>query len=325
MDTRVSRRFWAGSWPLLLALLCLLTACNDTSTPPMASRTPTATMISTHPLTHAMGTTQIPVQPKRVVVLDTEALDDSLALGVTPVGAAVPEQGASYPGYLQGKSRQIPTVGTTAQPDLQAITKLKPDLILGSKEYHEDIYDKLSLISPAIYTETVGSAWRDNLTLYAKALNKEQEGVVLLQQYQQSITVLKNQEGESLGKTHISVLRIMPDRVRIYMQGTFVGRILQDAGLPRPTGQDQQKKFAQDNTYDNLAQMDGDVIFMTLYGKSNDQLKALTNQSNWQQLNAVKNKKVYQVDDDIWMEGLGISAATHVVADLTKDLAPAPK
>ncbi|GHO72563.1 iron siderophore-binding protein [Ktedonobacter sp. SOSP1-85] len=323
MDTRVSRRFWAGSWPLLLALLCLLTACTDTSAPPTASRTPTATMISTHPLTHAMGTTQIPIQPQRVVVLDTEALDDSLALGITPVGAVIPEQGASYPGYLQEASHQIPTVGTTAQPDLQAITKLKPDLILGSKVYHEDIYSKLSLISPAIYTETVGSTWKANLTLYAKALNKEQEGTLLLQQYQQSITALKTQEGESLGKTHVSVLRIMPDRVRIYMQDTFIGRILQDAGLPRPVGQDQQKKFSQDNTYDNIAQMDGDVIFMTLYDRSNDQLKALTNQPDWQQLNAVKDKKVYQVDDDTWMEGLGIGAATHVVADLTKDLAPA--
>lgn len=323
MDTRVSRRLRAGYFLLLLALLYLLTACTDTSTSSPTSRTPIATMISTRPLTHAMGTTQIPVQPIRVVVLDTEALDDSLALGVTPVGAVIPEQGASYPGYLQAKIRQIPTVGTTAQLDLQAITKLKPDLILGSKEYHENIYDKLSLISPAIYTEAVGSTWKENLTLYAKALNKEQEGALLLQEYQQSITALKTQAGESLGKTHISVLRIMPDRVRIYMQDTFIGRILQDAGLPRPAAQDQPKKFSQENTYNNITPMDGDVIFITLYNRSNDQLNALTSQPGWQQLNAVKEKKVYQVDDDTWMEGLGISAATHVVADLTKDLAPA--
>ena len=39
-------------------------------------------------ITHAMGTTEVPAEPKRVVVLDTDKIDTALTLGVTPVGAA---------------------------------------------------------------------------------------------------------------------------------------------------------------------------------------------------------------------------------------------
>lgn len=42
---------------------------------------------ATHTVKTAMGDVKVPVDPKRVVVLDTGELDSALTLGVRPVGA----------------------------------------------------------------------------------------------------------------------------------------------------------------------------------------------------------------------------------------------
>src|SRR5690554_3243888 len=49
---------------------------------------------------HAMGETEVPADPQRVVVLDSSFLDSAIALGVLPVGATEGFAGGGLPGYL---------------------------------------------------------------------------------------------------------------------------------------------------------------------------------------------------------------------------------
>src|SRR5690349_13787989 len=88
---------------------------------------------------HAMGETKVPAHPQRVVVLDTGELDDSIALGVIPVGSVSALKDSGYLSYLQDKTKNIVNVGTIAQPNLEKIASLNPDLILSSKMRHESI------------------------------------------------------------------------------------------------------------------------------------------------------------------------------------------
>ena len=105
------------------------------------------------PITHAMGTTVVPATPSRVVDLDTQELDAALSLGVVPVGATRTAVDERLPSYLQRKAPAADTqiVGTIQAPDLEAIARLRPDLILSSKLRHEEIYDKLSAIAPTVF------------------------------------------------------------------------------------------------------------------------------------------------------------------------------
>ena len=70
------------------------------------------------------------------------------------------------------------------EPDLEAITALKPDLILGSKFRQEKFYDELSAIAPTVFTEKVGITWKENLLLDGKALGREQQAKDLLATYE---------------------------------------------------------------------------------------------------------------------------------------------
>ncbi|HMS37490.1 MAG TPA: ABC transporter substrate-binding protein, partial [Arachnia sp.] len=72
----------------------------------------------------------VPADPQRVVTLSEPTLDGSLALGVTPVGSVNGRGQSTMPNYLLDLADGIPTVGSVAQFNFEAIANLKPDLIL---------------------------------------------------------------------------------------------------------------------------------------------------------------------------------------------------
>jgi iron complex transport system substrate-binding protein len=263
-----------------------------------------------------MGKTQAPLHPQRVVVLDTGELDSVLSLGIIPVGAVEATPGGGFLHYFGDKTKSITNVGTISQPNLEKIASLNPDLILSNKARHENIYKQLSQIAPTVFAEKVGVVWKDNFMLDAQALNKEAEARQIMDQYNKRITEFKEKIGDKGSKTSISVVRVLPDRIRLYAGGTFIGTILKDAGLQRPASQNSSEKFAVEIGYEKINDMDGDVIFVCQYGNSEDKLKKLMEQPQWQQLNGVKSGKMHIVSDDTWMLGIGISAANKVIDDL---------
>jgi iron complex transport system substrate-binding protein len=128
----------------------------------------------------------------------------------------------------------------------------------------------------------------------------------------------KEKMGDKLTQTKVSIVRVFNDRYRLYTNNSFSGIILKDAGLTRPTAQNTNDKFLEYTSLEQINNFDGDIIFLSRYGKSDDKYKELTTNPLWLQLNAVKQNKVFEVNDDIWMVALGITGANLVVDDLYK-------
>ncbi|MFD5830755.1 ABC transporter substrate-binding protein, partial [Lentzea sp. NPDC060358] len=130
----------------------------------------------THTVKTAMGDVDVPVRPKRVVVLDTGELDSALTLGVRPVGATHSASEDGFPSYLPASgTKGIEEVGEIANPDLETVASLKPDLILTSKVRDGDRYEQLRAIAPTVMTESTGTAWKENFQLHAEAQPKRPE------------------------------------------------------------------------------------------------------------------------------------------------------
>ena len=56
-------------------------------------------------------------------------------------------------------------MGTIAEPNLEAIAALQPELILPNKARHEDPYPRLAQIAPTVFAERVGAVWKGNFAL----------------------------------------------------------------------------------------------------------------------------------------------------------------
>jgi len=278
---------------------------------------------------HAMGSTPIKGTPKRVVILTNEGTEALLAMNITPVGAVQSWLGDPWYDHISEKMKDTKVVGTESEVNVEAIAALKPDLIIGNKLRQEKIYDQLKAIAPTVFSETLRGDWKENFKLYAKALNKEEEGNEVLNAFDQHVADLKTKLGDRENQT-VSVVRFMAGTTRIYYTDSFSGIIFDQLGFKRT--EQQAELFTPENKLGNLAievgkelipKMDADNIFYFTYAPNDDQTaintaKEWTNDPLWKNLNAVKNGHAYEVSDAIWNTAGGVLAANLMLEDIEK-------
>lgn len=125
-----------------LVVSSLFAAALTCSYPAFAANSPTIEVV------HAQGTTQVPKNPQRVVILSPATLDIADALGVEVM--AVPQTSAHYPAHLaKYNSDTYLNAGTLFEPNYEALINAKPDLILAGARAAA-AYDKLSGIAPTL-------------------------------------------------------------------------------------------------------------------------------------------------------------------------------
>ncbi|MFC7621263.1 ABC transporter substrate-binding protein [Microlunatus sp. GCM10028923] len=271
---------------------------------------------------HAMGSTTVPDDPQRIVVLDSDKLDTVCALGLQDRLVGTISLDSGQPSYLGPTIKAVPTVGKIAEPELEKIASLKPDLILGSKFRTPDLYDQLSQIAPTVFTELVGLTWQENFLLDASALRRADQGQELLDQLKADA---KTAGAEVDGaQAEASIVRFINGGIRIYGPTSFSGSVLELAGVSRP--EFQQLKGAEDRRFaeisaEELPKADGKIIYVTAYGPdATAEQDRLLKDPLWQTLNGVKSGRVYLISDEIWMTGIGVIAADGILADLKTSL-----
>ncbi|WP_316436259.1 iron-siderophore ABC transporter substrate-binding protein [Leptolyngbya sp. NK1-12] len=280
---------------------------------------------TTHIVEHGMGKTEVPAQPSRIIALDEYTLECILALQSKPVGSVMFE---TMPSYLQDKTAGIENLGSEGEPSLEKILALQPDLILGTM-YHQQTYSQLSQIAPTVLTLHKDiKDWKAALLNFAEALGKTAAAEQILQDYNNRLEIFKTQMGSRLKQTKVSVVRVYPTHISLYLKDVFIGTILDDAGLPRPPAQD-KSGAAYEISRERIRDADGDVIFMWTYGYNQQRqqeaqaaLEQLKADPLWSQLDAVQQGKVYQVPG-YWI-GAGPLAANAVIDDLFRYLVDQP-
>lgn len=301
----------------LFCILLILAGCSSTPTKNTSSEEIKSAKPKDLVVTHSMGEATITVSPKKVVVLDPGALDNILALGVKPIGATTMSLELPFPEYLKDQTSGIENLGTAYEPNLEAIAKLKPDVIFGNKDYHEKLYEQLKVIAPTVIVKTAGTTWKENLLVQAEALGLEDKGKEILSDYQSRIDTYKKKLGTKASETEISLLRGRTDKVSLYLRQSFSGSIIEELGFSRPASQTKDD-FALDANNEAFPEMDGDYIFWFTRDNPNIIESNYLNNPVWNNLGAVKNKQVFKVPYDTWLSGLGIQAANRIIDDVEK-------
>ncbi len=269
---------------------------------------------------HAMGSTEIPAAPQRVVVLDTGELDSVLSLGVKPVGAVTTDVDTEFLSYLQEAAAGVEAVGTIETPNLEAIAALRPDLILSNKVRHEELYDEFSQIAPTVFAEAVGVVWKDNLRLAAEALGLEDEAEAGIEDYEQEAAEL----GETLddpSATTVSALRFVEGTIRVYRPESFIGTVLTDIGVDQVELPLAEFPAFTEISAEQLEMAEADIIVYASFGAAEDsgELEVLAGPL-WSRLTAVEEGRAFAVDGDVYYSGIGLTAASLIVEDMADKL-----
>lgn len=308
-----------------LLLTLIIAGCNHgTMNSPPAS----VSSSDCHLVRHDRGETCVPNNPQRMVVLG--GLDYALSLGIKPIGS----DGVSHEFYLQEFVDGIEEVGGNDAPSLERILALKPDFILGG-DYINSSYSNLSQIAPTVLISYNHSGeWKDFFMHYAEVLGKTAEAEKVMARYYQRLEDFQQQMGTRTAEIDVSIVRVYPTHINIYLKDSFCGTVVADAGLSRPSSQDLTASEAQslfgnsiqyEVSQEKIPEIDGDVIFLWTYGyqqaifqQAQAEKEKLKADPLWSTLTAVQQGRVYEVPG-YWI-GDGPIAANRVIDDLFKYL-----
>lgn len=286
---------------LLVALVPLVAACGGDDA---ASDGATTDATATRTITHAEGVTEVPAEPKRIVTLqDQNALLPLLELGVKPVASAglIGDDGAQSFRRTEGfDTSGIEFVGAYGEPNLEAITAQRPDLIVSDEFGSGEQYDKLSQIAPTVAVQLFeGRRLTEALMDFARVVGREDRAEELRAEYEGRIERLRSELGDDLQRTSVSV--ISAGEGGTFWQedtgGQALFTVMRDLAPPRPPLQrgDDWKEFS----VERLSAHDADVVIVVDYSgedAGDATTRALTESRLYRSLKASRAGQAYVID-----------------------------
>lgn len=283
-------------------------ACALPSAPDQTSGTRT--------VDHVAGTSDVPADPRRIVVLSTAALDAVCALGLWErvVGAATVDGPTPQPSYLGYGISAVPGVGAVGAPDPARVAALRPDLILGDVPTGAASFEALKAIAPTVFVGRTGN-WQDEFTSAAAALGRRTAGAAALDSYRAEAADI----GTSINanQTQASLVRFTPDAIQVLGSDSFAGQVLADTGAQRPTA---QRANSFDVRTDDFTKLEGDLICVMFAGPGGKQYgEKVMRGDAWKELGAATDRRTFVVDDSVW-HASGLTAARAVLLDIRNTL-----
>jgi iron complex transport system substrate-binding protein len=268
----------------------------------------------TRTVEHALGTTEVPVSPERIVTHDTFAIDTLISLGVEPVG--VRDQ-ATIARYLAREVEGIESVGV--DPNLEAVAALEPDLILTTEGYETN--EELSRIAPTVAAAFESSGdWKEIHLKFSEALGMEEEGRRVLDEYEARAREIGASFGDS--PPEVTIMRASEEfGLSFYLPDSFPGTVVKDAGLARPEGQ-RGEGFTKEISLELVGEAEADAVFVWAFEdsprESEDVVRDLREDPLFGRLNVARRGDVY-VGGDYWI-GSGVLAANLILDDIENAL-----
>ncbi|UFJ42931.1 iron-siderophore ABC transporter substrate-binding protein [Brevibacillus humidisoli] len=269
--------------------------------------------------------------PKRVVGLSIQSLDSMVALGIEPVGMALPPTGV--PEYLQEGLKNSTSVGDRREPNLETILSLEPDLIVVEDNYAGPIMDELKKIAPTISFRA--NSWQEAMehhVLLGDILGKKDEAEAFVRDFEAKLDEVKQ---KTPGGVSALGMFLIGDAYSMWLDNSFVGSILTSLGADYAlkqsmlTGEEmteENKEYASESRFvklnlEKLIELNPQVLF--LMSKKDDLISEKMNGNPvWSKLDAVQNERTYEVDRNIWSRGRGPLAAKLIVEQAPSLLYP---
>ena len=256
---------------------------------------------------HEQGTLTLDKTPERVIALNWAATEALLLLGVTPIGVADRD---GYNAWVREPElpEGVANVGTRVAPSLEAISELKPDLIVTSSEM-APAANLLERIAPTYVVSVYKQGSRpfekasSMLTTLGEMLNREERAKSVLNDIDQTLQAQRHRlENAGLTDRPVALVNFLDDRhVRVYAPNGLFQRALNALGL--------ENAWPHSGNYwgfsvvglEALAPYQDSrivVISPTLPGLSD----TLANSPFWTYLPPVQRDQVYQIDP-VWPFG----------------------
>jgi len=266
--------------------------------------------------------------PKRIVALEWVLVENLLALGIQPIGVADIEGYQKFVNIEPTLAEDVKDVGTRAEPNLEVITQLNPDLILGVKGRHQSIEETLAAIAPTqLFSSTPEN--RDQTQLehmkvsfrtIAETINRREKGEAVLEEMEATFTAARDKLSSL--NTPLFVLAQFPPssspQIRLFANNALAVQALQAIGLENAWDK-QQAQYGFNTVWLEALPSIEKANFLYIAHSDNDNWQKVQESSVWQELTFVKENRFYSLGSDTWVFG-GPKSTVLLVENTVKAL-----
>uniref|UniRef100_UPI00356B69B3 iron-siderophore ABC transporter substrate-binding protein n=1 Tax=Vibrio parahaemolyticus TaxID=670 RepID=UPI00356B69B3 len=274
----------------------------------------------------AYGAVTFEQVPQRVVVLNWDILEQVLALDIEPIAAP------NLPGYRQWvvnpyAPESIEDIGTRAEPNLEKIASLKPDVILAASP-QQDLIPLLRQIAPVVYlpnfsqneaaAQTAIKHFRTLGALFDKQELAEQKLAKLNDSFKQLRDKIRQHYSAPLD---VLVMRFStPNSVLLSTENSTTDYVVEQLGLTNPIKVSARAWGIKQDRINHLQNLEQSYV---LYVQPFPQESKLNSSPLWQAMPFVKKQRVNSVKA-VWAYGgaMSLQYMAEAITDSLIELAP---
>lgn len=281
---------------------------------------------TTRTIQHAMGEAVIEGVPQRIVVLEWTYAEDLLALGVEPVGVA---DIGPYSEWVTDKAAipaTVTDVGGRAEPNLETIMSLEPDLIITTAMRSKNNYEELKAIAPTIVFDPYGEAsvadqYGDMITSFqtiADIVGKNTEAEQILSDLEATYADAKSklEAAGKAGETFVLTQAFSNQNaavLRIFTDNSISAHVLTEMGLANAYQFEQLEPYGFSTaSVESLPALQDANFLYVVQDADNVFENQLKDNDVWKSLTFVKEGRLYALGGDMWLFGGPVSVKAYV-------------
>ncbi|YAF95030.1 MAG: ABC transporter substrate-binding protein [Nodularia sp. CChRGM 3473] len=304
---------------LIFLMLFLVSACHGKLSPGSPNSQVQLPSAKCQAVKHDIGNTKICGQPQKVAALSPLILDIMLALDIQPAGYA--ESSSLHQRQFNNPSQEIPYLGSRVttqplnlgsrdRPSLEALAKLKPDLILGETWHNQSNYDLLSRISPTVLIDNEKGGWQRTIQVIAQAFGREEQAQQIIAAQKQQIATARTQLAPVIAaypRVLVIAANQMATSIFLDSYASTTAKHLEAIGFELVFLKNVQRTpgIRPQISIETLPELDADIIMIMVWDEKLDfQLESV--KTLWYQqpilltMKAFQEGRVYFVDYQLW-------------------------
>lgn len=258
------------------------------------------------------GTFTLDKTPQRIVVLELSFADALAAVAVSPVGIADDNDPGRILPEVRAQLKPWRSVGTRAQPSLEAIGALKPDLIIADSSRHAGIYAALKQIAPVLLLKSRNETYAENLdsaAIIGEVVGKQAQMEARLAQHNQKMKAWASQLPKG---TQVAFGTSREQQFNLHTEESYTGSVLATLGLKVPAAM--AGSPMPSIGFEQLLALNPPWLLVAHY-REESIVKRWQQDPLWHMLTAAQQHHVIPVESNAWARMRGIFAAERIASD----------
>ncbi|MFD2043896.1 ABC transporter substrate-binding protein [Ornithinibacillus salinisoli] len=308
----------------IFLILSLLVACGGNNDEGDATEDANTNEERTVTIEDALGEQTITGTPENIVVLEWSYAEHLLALGIQPAGVADLDGFHQWVNIDEEFDENVVDVGTRQEPNLEAISRLNPDLIIAVDFRHEQYLDSLEDIAPVVTFAPYGDeAIQDHyqnmineFNTMAKIVDKESEAETVLAELDSFMEEQKQRvvEADLEGATYVATQAYTAQNtpiIRLFTDNSIVSQVMSNLGFENAYESDKVEVYGYSEVNVEALQNFQEENLQFLYIVQEDDNifeNQLKGNPVWENLGFVEEGNTHQLPGDTWTFGGTLSA-----------------